>query len=223
MNNEWRDSISRRENIRSMFRICAAMLSLLGTVGVAAEPGGYLGARIGVSDDAPGIEGSGRAGELFGGYRINDHWAVELGFLRLTDDYPPVEAAGVVADGNGIRLGGAALSARYDWAMGERFQAHARVGAANLDIRTQSSLIGLSLEDPTPVIYRWKHHGNVMASVLALGVEARLSNHWQLGVELQHYRGDLRLGLDEDSPYLVYEFNRPGSAQIAMLTATANF
>lgn len=205
----------------------AAMLATLVLVGpVCSAPSGYVGTRAGLSDDALTSDENSVVGELFGGVRINDHWAVELGFFGTDKDLEPFPDTEENALENNLRLRGAALSARYTWPLSERLRLHLRAGLASFDLHLESSYIvtqGIGTPLETSQVYRYKVEDNNIGAVLALGVDTAVNERWRLGVELQHYRGDLRLGHGWSDFGIDEVFNKSGSLQAAMLTLASEF
>ena len=123
---------------------------------------------------------------------------------------------------NGLDVRGAALSVRYTAPLTERTNLYLRGGIANFDLSYRSTLTQTSTSDPVPRTIRYAIDGNNVGGVVALGADFAVGGRWRLGAELQHYRGDLRLGHDGGSVF-VTAFNRSGSLQALSLSAIAEF
>jgi opacity protein-like surface antigen len=183
---------------------------------------GYVGLRAGISDDNLSEDERSGIGELFGGLRIGRNWAVELGLFGTHKDLGRITDHEGRTLENGLDLRGAALSARYTVPLTERANLHLRGGIANFDLSYRSTLTQTSTSDPDPRTIRYAVDGNNFGGVVAVGVDFAIGTRWRLGAELQHYRGDLRLGHDGGSVF-VNAFNRSGSLQALSLSAVAEF
>ena len=205
------------------------VLSLLAVAALAAvcHPAraadrGYIGLRAGISDDNLGEDEQSGIGELFGGLRFGPQWALELGVFGTHKDLGRVtDHEGRTLD-NGLDVRGAALSVRYTAPLTERTNLYLRGGIANFDLSYRSTLTQTSTGDPVPRTIRYAIDGNNIGGVVALGADFAVGGRCRLGAELQHYRGDLRLGHDGGSVF-VTAFNRSGSLQALSLSAIAEF
>lgn len=211
----------------------AAVIVVIATGAASAATSGYIGTRVGVSDGGVdsglGSDSDGVAGELFGGVRLSERWAVELGFFGIDSDLGAYAVSPQVTETlqNRSKLRGTALSARYEVPMGSRTRLHLRAGISNLNLDYKlryNYSVDNGVPPPTVNEGRLDLSSNSLGSVLALGVDMALNDRWSIGAELQSYRGDMRLKTYRD------EFGgfRPaldgtGSVQTAVLSLTANF
>jgi Outer membrane protein beta-barrel domain len=192
----------------------------------AVESRGYVGTRLGLSDDVLSSGENSVLGELFGGIRINEHWAVEASLFGTNKDRGRVPDVFQNTEGNHLRLRGATLSARYTWPLTELARVHLRGGVANLDTRYRYSVVQTELYPSKPVdplVFRGEVDGNSFGGVLAIGIDTKFGDRWRIGAELQHYRGDLRLVQDSNDSFYRTKFNQSGSLQAAVLTLAAEF
>lgn len=207
----------------------AAVLSILVPVGpdcFAASR--YVGVRAGLSDAGRdgnlGTQAKGGAGELFGGLRLDEHWAIELGFFGTDLDMGELPYFPDTTRDNDLKLRTTTLSARYVLPLGEQARVHLRGGIASFDL-DYLARFRFPTEPGSPLdpadggvnIY-----DNNIGSVLAVGVDTAIGQRWRAGIELQHYRGDFKVG--DDHGFSVDQgFNRKGSLQVAMLSLSAEF
>jgi hypothetical protein len=217
-------------------RLCAGLAAIMLTAAAgtsSAATSGYIGTRAGISDggvDAGfGGDSDGTAGELFGGVRLNDRWAVELGFFGIDSDLGDYGVSPEVSETlrNRSKLRGTELSARYEVPMGSRTRLHLRAGIVDLNLDYALRYRYLADNGTSPPTLRetgLELSSNSLGSMLALGVDTALNEVWSVGVELQSRRGDLRLNAPRDE-YGGYRlaFNGTGSVQTAVLSLTANF
>lgn len=221
--------------------VCAAaarkllICLLLGTVcaskSVAATAGGYLGVRGGYADAGAdrnlGIQSKGPAAEVFAGLRLGAHWAIELGHFGMGLDMGALPAGTAQALDNDLDIRGTALSARYEAPLTARTAIHLRGGISSFDldyrarytyVPTTGPQAGELIEDHVQL-----DESNV-GTVLALGVDTALNERWRVGIELQQYRGDIKLGEIRDPVYYGrVGFNRKGSIYAALLSLSAAF
>lgn len=210
----------------------AAILLVVAAGTSAAATSGYIGTRAGVSDGGVdsgfGSDSDGVAGELFGGVRLSERWAIELGFFGIDTDLGAYGVAPEVTEThkNQSRFRGTALSARYEVPMGSRTRLHLRAGITNLNLDYKLRY-EYSVDSGTsaPMVREGglELSSNSLGSVLALGVDTALSEVWTLGAELQSYRGDMRLQNQQDEHFVRPAFDGSGSVQAAVLSLTANF
>jgi opacity protein-like surface antigen len=217
----------------SLAAALATVILVSATGAASAATSGYIGTRVGVSDGGVdsglGSDSDGVAGELFGGVRLSERWAVELGFFGIDSDLGNYAISPQVTETlqNRSKLRGTALSARYEIPMGSRTRLHLRAGISNLDLDYKLRY-NYSPDNGMPASTvsegRLELSSNSLGSVLALGVDTALNDIWSIGAELQSYRGDMRLKTYRDE----YGGFRPaldgtGSVQTAVLSLTANF
>lgn len=215
--------------VRMLASISALACGSIVTVANAGA-GGYVGTRVGASYDNVDTRGTGAMGELFGGFRFTENWALELGIFGMTESVDlPVESSVLNnLTGDRLQMRGASISARYTLPISERVRFYGRVGLANFDVEQRLEVQVLAIQGNPPVAtevtYPIVTHGNSFGSVLALGVDTALSQRWRVGAELQHYRGDLREGpVSANEPWRGMAFNQSGSLQAAMVTLVADF
>jgi hypothetical protein len=206
--------------------IAGAILILFTSAALPASAAGtgYVGTRIGFGnagrDRNIGTEAEGSVGELFGGIRLDEHWAIELGLFGTDLDVGDLPFFPDTTIDNRVRMRGAALSARYDMPLSRRASIHLRGGLANFDLDYRARFNFPSESGvPDSAIGLFELDGNSMGSVLAVGVDTSISERWRVGVELQHYRGNLRT--DDDD--IFDGFTRAGSLQTAMLSLSSEF
>ena len=195
-----------------------------------ADAGGYVGTRVGASFDNVDTRGTGAMGEVFGGFRFNENWALELGIFGMSESVDLPEASSTLygLTGDRLEMRGTSISARYTLPISERVRFYGRVGLASFDVEQRLELEYIQFQGNPPVAIEATRsiitHGNSLGSVVALGVDTALSRRWRVGAELQHYRGDLREGpVMVNGQLLDVAFNQPGSLQVAMVTLAADF
>ncbi len=215
--------------VRLLASVSAIAWGIMVTVANAA-PGGYVGTRVGASFDNVDTRGTGAMGEVFGGFRFNENWALELGVFGMTEsvDLPAESSILYNLTGDRLEMRGASISARYTLPISERVRFYGRVGLANFDVEQRLEVQVLAIQGNPPVAtevtYPVVTHGNSFGSVLALGVDTALSQRWRVGAELQHYRADLREGrVMVNGQWVGEAFNQSGSLQAAMVTLVADF
>jgi hypothetical protein len=210
----------------------AAVILGMATDTASAAASGYVGSRAGVSyggvDSTLGEDRNGFAGELFGGLRLNDRWAIELGFVGIDSDLGEFSHSEEITQTheNRAKFRGTALSARYEVPMGELTRLHLRAGLTSMDLDYRLHYdysIGNGSTGPIVGTGRLEQSGSGIGTVLALGIETALDEIWSVGVELQHYRGDMRLKRHLDDAGWRLAFDGSGSVQTAVLSLTANF
>jgi Outer membrane protein beta-barrel domain len=217
-------------------RLCAGLATIIFATAAgtsSAATSGYIGTRVGVSDGGVdsglGSDSDGFVGELFGGVRLNERWAVELGFFGIDSDLGDYAISQQVTETlqNRSKLRGTALSARYEVPMGSRTRLHLRAGISNLNL-DYTLRYNYSVDNgmPPPTVHegRLELSSDSLGSVLAVGFDTALNDIWSIGAELQSYRGDMRLKTYRDDlggfrPAL----DGTGSVQTAVLSLTANF
>jgi opacity protein-like surface antigen len=200
-------------------RVTALMLGI--AAGADASAGGYVGLRGGGSDANEGLGESGGFGELFGGYRIDDRWAIEAGYIARDASVPA--PADPLDDESRFRA--LALTARTDFALSDRTTLHLRGGLAathvEYDLRLRSvasdSAGNVTTEDVT---IRSDEHD--VGWLVAAGVDYRLGERWSLVAELQHLVGEYSIGCRATFPALC---DSQGSDHITLagLSLTARF
>ncbi len=210
----------------------AAITLVMATGNATAAASGYVGTRVGVSnggvDSTLGSDRDGYAGELFGGIRLNERWAIELGFFGIDSDLGAFSQYEEVTQTheNRAKFRGTALSARYEVPMGELTRLHLRAGLTNMDLDYKLHY-DYSIDNGTAGNIdgsgRLQLSGNSIGTVLALGVETALDDIWSVGAELQHYRGDMRIKQHSDQGNPSLAFDGSGSVHTAVLSLTANF
>lgn len=212
--------------------LAAIVLTMSMGTAVAADSG-YIGTRVGISDGGVdsrlGSSSDGTAGELFGGFRLNERWAIELGFFGIDADLGrhPGWSEPIQTLRNRSKFRGTALSARYEVPMGSRTRLHLRAGLTDLNLDYKSRY-RYSIDDgaSAPIVREsgFEMSSNSLGSVLALGVDTALNDIWSVGAELQSYRGDMRLKEDrDDMGGWRVALDRTGSVQTAVLSLTASF
>jgi len=212
---------------RGLLPCLLSMLLAGATHAASTDPGGYVGLRGGLSDAGRdgfiGTQAKGSAGELFGGLNFGEHWAVELGFFGTDMDLGKFPHFPETTDDNDLRVRATTLSARYDLPLGERARVHLRGGVASfdLDYRSRFRFPSEPGSPPNPYEGRFNLDGNSIGSVLAVGVDMAIGRGWRAGVELQHYRGDLKAS--DGGQFGPMGFNREGSIQTAMMSLSAEF
>ncbi len=195
-----------------------------------ADAGGYVGTRKGASFDNVETRGTGAMGEVFGGFRFNENWALELGVFGMSEsvDLPEQSSTLYGLTGDRLEVRGASISARYTLPISERVRFYGRVGLASFDVEQRLELEYIQIQGNPPVAIEATRsivtHGNSLGSVVALGVDTALSQRCRVGAELQHYHADLREGpVMAGGQQVNVAFNQSGSLQAAMVTLVADF
>lgn len=169
------------------------LLALLGTVGfstlASAEAGPYVGvdlgfAKSGLSDSdiqgATNIDSTNFAYKLFGGYKIDDNWAVEGAFADLGKT--SYDDAGQSGD---VSLRAFSVSGVGTYAVNKDFDVFAKLGLAT--VKARDSIGGVSAS---------QSHGSWLAGA---GAAYHFDKNYDVKVEWNRYVNAVSTGADADS------------------------
>jgi OOP family OmpA-OmpF porin len=146
-------------------------------------PRAYIGAGVATADQASGDSYKANA-KVFGGYELNQTWAVEGGYtdFRKADIYVG-QAGGIVkgsADGYGLYVAG-----KYTMPINDQFAAYGKLGLSNSK-RAVSTVTGNSYS---------KYDTGAYAGV---GLQYTLTQNVSLNAEYERYGKDKDFGAKAD-------------------------
>jgi opacity protein-like surface antigen len=195
------------------------LLAVMGLVSAAsAQSGAYVGLRGGASDGPFELGHGAPLAEVFGGYRFNERWALELGLLERHDD-SSYRSSNYMEDGD-AHWRGLTASVRADFPMGRFGWLYGRAGVGSYEVErdVRAEATGGDLIQRARVITSESGLGGVVA----LGAEFRVGTRWRLGVELQQHEGDFRIGCDIDG-IVTCDFNERASLRAVMASVRVDF
>jgi len=229
MNNEKR-RITRGDHVDpprtfGRFLSCGAFAFAL-LASTPATAAGYAGLRGGASDGNHDIGDSGGFAELFGGYRLDERWSIEAGYLEREGSpfaavffLNPAQPPTPIDVDSDARVRALTLTARAQWPVSRRGILYVRAGGTFNRVDQE-----LEFQDP---IFSQPRRTNVDGQgagwLVAVGFDLLLSKRWRLGLDLQHLGGDYEVGCTSQSGAYDCAFNRQGSLQLAGLSLAAEF
>lgn len=207
--------------LRRRVALHATALLIGMAAGADASADGYVGLRGGGSDADEGLGESGGFAELFGGFRFDDRWAIEAGYIARDGSVPA--PADPLDDESRFRA--FTLTARRDFALSDRLSLALRGGLAASDVDYDLRLREVVTDGSGNVTTRdvtTRSSENDVGWIVAAGIDYRLSERWSLGAELQHLIGEYAVGCRSTFPPLC-DSDGSDHMTLAGLSLTARF
>jgi OOP family OmpA-OmpF porin len=146
-------------------------------------PRAYVGVGVATADQANGDDGYKANGKVFGGYELNQNWAVEGGYTKFRGTDLNVAVNGKVvqgsADGYGLYVAG-----KYTMPINEQFSAYGKLGLSNSKRALSTATTSYSKYDT--------------GAYAGLGLQYSLNQNVSLNAEYERYGKDKDFGAKAD-------------------------